>query len=42
MSDVVGCGDILVLNKGLGLMKEDRNGGTGRGCEGTYSRGEEA
>ena len=26
-----GCVDILVLNNGPGLMKEDRNGGTGRG-----------
>ena len=27
----MGCVDILDLNKRLGLMKEDRNGGTGRG-----------
>ena len=26
----MGCVDILDLNKRLGLMKEDRNGGTGR------------
>ena len=25
---VMGCTDILVLNKGLSIMKEDRNGGT--------------
>ena len=42
LSGVVGWVDILVLNKGLGLMKEDRNGGSGRRCEGKYSRGEEA
>ena len=39
---MAGCVDILVLNKGLGFMKEDRNGGTGRGCEGKYPRREEA
>ena len=27
---VMGCTDILVLNKGLSLMKGDRNGGTGK------------
>ena len=27
----MGCVDILVLNKEPGLMKEDTNGGTGRG-----------
>ena len=26
----MGCTDILVLNKGLSLMKGDRNGGTGK------------
>ena len=27
---VMGCTDILVLNKGLNLMKGDRNEGTGK------------
>ena len=31
MSGAMCCVDILVLNKGLGLMKEDKNGGTGKG-----------
>ena len=32
----MGCVDILDLNKRLGFMKEDRNGGTGKGGGGGW------